>query len=49
MQIQLDPNIPANLSQEELRDFKSFIDVAIDRLIDAAGGRDFQDRKRSVA
>ena len=41
MQIQLDPNIPANLSQEELRDFKSFIDVAIDRLIDAAGGEIF--------
>ena len=42
MQIQLDPNIPANLSQEELRDFKSFIDVAIDRLIEAAGGEIFR-------
>ena len=41
MQIQLDPNIPTNLSPEELRDFKSFIDVAIDRLIEAAGGEIF--------
>ena len=41
MQIQLDPDIPTNLSQEELRDFKSFIDVAIDRLIEAAGGEIF--------
>ena len=41
MQIQLDPNIPTDLSPEELRDFKSFIDVAIDRLIEAAGGEIF--------
>ena len=38
MQIQLDPNIPANLSPEELRDFKSFLDVALDGLTTAAGG-----------
>ena len=41
MQIQLDPNIPTDLSPEELRDFKSFIDVAIDRLIEAAGAEIF--------
>ena len=41
MQIQLDPNIPANLSPEELRDFKSFIDVALDGLTAAAGGEVF--------
>ena len=38
MQIQLDPNIPANLSPEELRDFKSFVDIALDSLTVAAGG-----------
>ena len=38
MQIQLDPNIPARLSPEELRDFKTFIDVALDGLTAAAGG-----------
>ena len=41
MQIQLDPNIPPNLSPEELRDFKSFIDVALDGLTTAAGGEVF--------
>ena len=41
MQIQLDPDIPTDLSPEELRDFKSFIDVAIDRLIEAAGAEIF--------
>ena len=41
MQIQLDPNIPANLTPEELRDFKSFIDVALDGLTAAAGGEVF--------
>ena len=41
MQIQLDPNIPARLSPEELRDFKSFIDVALDGLTAAAGGEVF--------
>ena len=37
MQIQLDPNIPTNLSQEELRDFKSFLDIALEALTTAAG------------
>ena len=41
MQIQLDPNIPAQLSPEELRDFKSFLDVALERLTTAAGGEVF--------
>ena len=41
MQIQLDPNIPANLSQEELRDFKTFVDTALDGLTAAAGGEVF--------
>ena len=41
MQIQLDPNIPANLSPEQLRDFKSFLDVALDGLTAAAGGEVF--------
>ena len=41
MQIQLDSNIPANLSPEQLRDFKSFLDVALDGLTAAAGGEVF--------
>ena len=41
MQLQLDPNIPAHLSPEELRDFKSFIDVALDGLTAAAGSEVF--------
>ena len=41
MQIQLDPNIPAHLSQEELRDFKTFVDTALDGLTAAAGGEIF--------
>ena len=41
MQIQLDPNIPANLSQEELRDFKKFLDIALEGLTDAAGSEVF--------
>ena len=41
MQLQLDPNIPPNLSPEELRDFKSFLDVALDGLTTAAGGEVF--------
>ena len=41
MQIQLDPNIPANLPPEELRDFKSFLDIALDGLTTAAGGEVF--------
>ena len=41
MQIQLDPNIPANLSPEEMRDFKSFLDTALDGLTAAAGAEVF--------
>ena len=41
MQIQLDPNIPANLSLEEMRDFKSFLDIALQTLTAAAGGEIF--------
>ena len=41
MQLQLDPNIPTHLSPEELRDFKSFLDVALDGLTAAAGGEVF--------
>ena len=41
MQIQLDPNIPTNLSQEQLRDFKSFLDIALETLRGAAGGEIF--------
>ena len=41
MQIQLDPNIPTNLSPEELRDFKSFLDIALDGLTAAAGAEVF--------
>ena len=37
MQIQLDPNIPTNLSPEELTDLKSFLDIALESLTDAAG------------
>ena len=38
MQIQLDPNIPTNLSDEQLRDVKSFLDIALESLTTAAGG-----------
>ena len=38
MQIQIDPNIPSNVPDEELRDFQSFIQTALDGLTDAAGG-----------
>ena len=38
MQIQLDPGIPTNLSEEELRNFKSFLDTALESLTAAAGG-----------
>ena len=41
MQIQLDPNIPAQIPPDQLRDFKSFIDVALDGLTTAAGGQIF--------
>ena len=38
MQIQIDPNIPSNLPPEEIRDFQSFIQTALDGLTEAAGG-----------
>ena len=38
MQLQIDPNIPSNVPDEELRDFKSFIQTALDGLTAAAGG-----------
>ena len=41
MQIQLDPNIPTNLTPEEMRDFKTFLDHALDSLTVAAGGQLF--------
>ena len=41
MQIQLDPNIPTNLSPEEMSDFKSFLDIALEGLTVAAGGEIF--------
>ena len=36
MQIQIDPNIPANLPTEEIRDFQSFIQTALDGLTASA-------------
>ena len=41
MQIQLDPNIPTNLTPDQLRDFKTFLDHALDSLTVAAGGQIF--------
>ena len=41
MQLQLDPSIPTNLSPEEMRDFKTFIDTALDSLTMAAGNEIF--------
>ena len=38
MQIQIDPNIPANLPDDEMRDFQSFIQTALDGLTASAGG-----------
>ena len=37
MQIQLDPGIPTDLSEEELRNFKTFLDTALESLTTAAG------------
>ena len=37
MQIQIDPNIPSNVPDEEMRDFQSFIQAALDSLTEAAG------------
>ena len=41
MQIQLDPNIPTNLTPEDMRNFKFFLDQALDTLTAAAGGQIF--------
>ena len=41
MQLQLDPNIPTNLSEEDMRNFKSFLDIALESLTAAAGGEIF--------
>ena len=41
MQIQLDPNIPTDLSVEDMRDFKTFLDTALESLTVAAGGELF--------
>ena len=38
MQIQIDPNIPSNVPPEEIRDFQSFIQTALDGLTASAGG-----------
>ena len=38
MQLQIDPNIPSNVPDEELRDFQSFIQTALDGLTASAGG-----------
>ena len=37
MQIQLDPNIPTELTEEQMRDFKSFLDIALESLTASAG------------
>ena len=37
MQLQIDPNIPANLPDDEMRDFQSFIQTALDGLTASAG------------
>ena len=41
MQIQLDPGIPTDLSPEDMRNFKSFLDTALDALTVAAGAEIF--------
>ena len=41
MQIQLDPGIPTNLTEEDLRNFKSFLDTALESLTVAAGAEVF--------
>ena len=37
MQIQLDPGIPTQLTEEQMRDFKSFLDIALESLTASAG------------
>ena len=41
MQLQLDPGIPTDLSEAELRNFKTFLDTALESLTLAAGGEIF--------
>ena len=41
MQLQLDPGIPTDLTEEELRNFKTFLDIALESLTAAAGGEIF--------
>ena len=41
MQIQLDPGIPTDLSPQDMRNFKSFLDTALESLTAAAGGEIF--------
>ena len=41
MQIQLDPGIPTNLTPEDMRNFKSFLDTALESLKAAAGAEIF--------
>ena len=41
MQIQLDPGIPTQLTEEQMRDFKSFLDIALDSLTASAGAEIF--------
>ena len=41
MQIQLDPGIPTDLTPEDMRNFKSFLDTALESLTAAAGGEIF--------
>ena len=41
MQLQLDPNIPTNLTPENMRNFKSFLDTALESLTAAAGAEIF--------
>ena len=41
MQLQLDPNIPTNLNEEQIRDFKPFLESSLESLTLAAGGEIF--------
>ena len=41
MQIQLDPGIPTDLTPEDMRNFKSFLDIALESLTAAAGAEIF--------
>ena len=41
MQLQLDPGIPTNLTPEQMRNFKTFLDTALESLTAAAGAEIF--------